>query len=509
MGDATQAALTRLYRGLGQRDVMADDPRGRAIMDRRLVPTLEKLTQRLVPEASSALQTPPPRRIAVAMALAIFSQPHLSTTFRGPGSGDRPVRALPPLVATNEVLESALGLSTWELDDLREEVDRRAGGVLKQTTLVNWLTARYPDGSKLFPLLFPGADGVDNPTIVQCGAHLYAMVDGVDTEPGALFLPWLQSTPATGLSPLTAFRGRYVDAGLKAALARGIGANADEISDLLERTLTMIPRDQSEAFLVRDRWRNEGCSAVTSLGHAYPRMAWLTREVNPEDLQWKKWLKAGASGASLTNPIAPFDTLTKTRVHHTLEALYTDLLARLYADPAGERSTDEIDRYDLGAQVRAVLDPLLRWTRSKSSATWLARATGVSPDEAQSLLAQLHSQWSDRSIYWTQPTVEQFTHSVLAKWVSTLACLDGTLRHLLAEEPDPRWNHRDVLFLFAAHYITEAPADRALLAHGIDPASPGMAIGRWFTPTWRRVLDAIEDEAQSTNAEFAIPDGLF
>jgi hypothetical protein len=36
-----------------------------------------------------------------------------------------------------------------------------------------------------------------------------------------------------------------------------------------------------------------------------------------------------------------------------------------------------------------------------------------------------------------------------------------------------------------------------------------MAIGRWFWPTWQRLLAAMDDEASTTNAEFTIPDGIF
>ncbi len=512
MPDATQAALQRLYRGFGQRELMADDPRGRGIVDRKLVKTLDGLATSLLPEPSGVLQTAPPRRIAVAMALAVFSQPHLTSTFTDP---DDPSDIRPePLVASNEVLETALGLSSWELDDLREEVDRRAGSILKQTTLVQWLQSKYDSPNRLYSLLFPGSSQLENASIVRKGAHLYAIVDQPSVKATALYLPWVQGDQEKVLSPLDAFRGRYVDASLKRSLSRGIGASDAEITDLLERTVTLLPREGHDALLRHDQWRRRGFATLTTIGQPYPKLSWLAREVDPGDVRWQDWIRTDIDPIAEHEPVPAFDGIVQQRVHHVLEALYTDVLARLFVSGPSygkdsERQPEEVELYELGQHIRTVLQPAMRWVRAKGTVTWLARTTGASPDHAEALLSRVGRQWSKRLDHWTSPAAESFDHSVLAKWVSTFAVFDGVMRNLLSQKPDERWSHRALLYLFAGHYIAECPMERTLLAHGMDPSAPGMAIGRWFWPTWLRLLDAMEQEASTTNAEFVIPDGIF
>jgi len=507
MSEATQAALQRLYRGVGQLELMADDPMGRAVIHRKLSSIVDQLTTSLVPEPTGSLQTAPPRRIAVAMAMAVFSHPHLTRTFRD--AGDPSAIKTEALVASNEVMEKALGLSSWELDDLREEVDRRAGTMLKQTTLVRWLQSRYPEPDRIFKMMFPGVNQPHNPDLIGRGAHLYAVVDQPCVPTTALYLPWVPGDRESVVGPLDAFRGRYVDSGLKRALSRGIGASDTEIVDLLERTITLIPREGMEGLLRHDLWRRRGFATVTTVGQPYPKLSWLSREVDAGDVRWQDWIRPDSQPLSLHEPVPAFDSIAQQRVHTVLEALYTDLLARLFAAEDTRRTLEEVSLYDLGGHVRTVLDPALRWVRAKGSVTWLARATQREPFETEPLLADVTRQWEKRLDHWTRPAPESFDHSVLAKWVSTLGCFDGVLRSLLDRRPDPRWDHRSILFLFAGHYISECPMDRTLMAHGMDPTSPGMAIGRWFWPTWVRLLNAIEDEATTTNAEFVIPDGLF
>lgn len=508
MAEAIQAALLRLYRGLGQRALMADDPRGRAIVDRKLLPTLDALGRALLPEAPP-LTTPPPRRIAVAMAMAVYSQPHLSSTFCLPDGRNEPPLAVEPLVVSNEVLESTLGLSAWELDDLREEVDRRAGTVLKQATLVQWLLSRYEDPSRVFHMLFPGIATRGEPKMVRRGAHLYALVDHPRVPAHALFLPWIRDEAGQGIQPLDAFRGRYVDAGLKRALARGIGASEAEVVDLLERTVALLPADGAEVLLAHDQWRHRGLASVTSVGQPYPKLAWLAREVDAAEVRWQDWIQVDDDGTRVREPLAALEGLARHRLHPALEALQTDVLARRFAQRTGLEVDDDLGRADLGAHVEAVLDPLVRWTRAKGSATWLARATGLRPDGAATLLTRVGDAWADRIRAWARPEADRLPESVLAKWIQTVAALEGALTVLGEREADSRWDHRDLLFLFAAHYMSEAPADRALMTPGVDPACPGLAVARWFWPTWMRLLDGMEQEASTTNPEFVIPDGLF
>lgn len=503
LADGTQAALSRLYRGLLQRELMADDPRGQAIVDGKLTRTLDGLAASLLPDPNAELRTPPPRRIAVAMALAVFSHPHLSSTF----VADEKSVSLEPLVASNEVLENALGLSTWELDDLREEVDRRAGSVLKQGTLVQWLQTRYRN-QRLYQLLFPGGE-TEGATVDIVGSQMYAIVDAKPVPRHALYLPWAPGEGEGVITPLGAFRGRYVDASLKRALQRGIGATDPEISDLLERTVTLFPREGREALRAHDAWRRCGLAALTSVGQPYSRLSWLAQPVDAGDVRWQDWIRVEDGKVELHQPVAAFDALVAHRVHHVLEALYSDLLARRFSQESPTRERDEVFLFDLGLHVREVAQPIIRWVRAKSTCTWLARATDTTIEHAEALLAEVQKQWTKRLEHWTRPDPGVFDHAVLSKWTSTLSAFDGVLTSMLERPADSRGAHRDLLFLFAGHYITETPVDRGLMAHGLDPACPGLAIGRWFWPTWMRLLDALEAEATNTNAEFVIPDGLF
>ena len=162
MGEA--GSLARLYRGLRQRELMRGDRLGISVLEGRLAGTLDNAAASFGPNDGRDLEGAPPRRIAVAMALAVFSHPHLAQTF---ASDPRPAILIGP-----EVLQEALGLSAWELDDLREEVDRRAGTLLKQSTLVRWLESHVP-APRLFQLLFPGVN-VDDPRVRFRGTHVVA-----------------------------------------------------------------------------------------------------------------------------------------------------------------------------------------------------------------------------------------------------------------------------------------------------------------------------------------------
>ena len=101
----------------------------------------------------------PARRARVAMALAVYSQPHLAVTFkRQTIEGDLED---PALVLQTYTLEKALGLPQWELDDIREVVDVRVGKTLKQARALHWLWTRFglpkSNPEPMFRVLIPGA----------------------------------------------------------------------------------------------------------------------------------------------------------------------------------------------------------------------------------------------------------------------------------------------------------------------------------------------------------------
>ena len=494
MPDATYTPHQRFYRGLGQRGVVAGDRKAIAALDQTLLGALNTYVATCAtPTETEALDGLPPRRIAVSMALAIFSQPHLVNTFREPGTpvGDA-------LLVTNEVLELALGLSGWELDDLRDEVDRRAGTVLKQATLVRWLTTRYST-EQLIPLLLPGSS-LAKPGSAPLQGHLYLLAAEPASPPSSLYLPWLQS------EEMVRFRGRYADSRVKLGMARGIGISEQEAIDLLERSVTLIPHDGVKERVAHDRWRRSGIAALTRLGASYCDLDWLTKTVEPADVRWRDWVPDDGEH----NPhdsTGAFDALVKIRVHHTLHAAYTDVMAHRIRNP--DRITDELITYDLTRHLQAVLSPLLAWTRTKGSATWLAEIVKQDPEATADLLYTLHTHWTSRMEHWTRPPVEQLAESPFGKWMASIAAFDAAFSTLLAKPSDLRFSHADVLPLFAAHFIAENPVSRTLMTSEVDVSSPGPTLAKWFWPTWQRLLDTIENHAARTDPEFVVPEGMF
>lgn len=493
MADGTQSPQQRFYRGLAQRTATRGDPVASAAIQRSLLGALDGFVQSTTPTLErDALETPPPRRVAVAMAMAIFSQPHLVNTFETKG------RRSEALLITNDILEMALGLSGWELDDLREEVDRRAGTVLKQATLVRWLADRFPEDQQL-GLLLPGVS-LKNPRTRAMGGHLYLIADGLSWPPSALYLPWL----AGENSPR--FQGRYADSRIKLGMARGIGVPEIEGVGLLERSVVLVPPQRLEDRLVYDQWRRSGIAGICDLGASYCGLDWITHSVEPADVRWRDWVPDEGT-QDPHDSIGAFDALVKVRVHHLLQALYTDVMAQRLASEA--HTPDAIDTYDLSHHLEVVLAPLLSWTKNKGSATWLAEIVKQDPARTAKLLAKLHKSWSERMKHWIAPTVEELDESPFAKWMGSVASFDATFSALMARPRDPRFEHKHVLPLFSAHFIAENPLPRGLMTLKADASSPGATLARWFWPTWQRLLDTIDQHTARTDPEFVIPEGMF
>ena len=171
-------------------------------LDRELVRIAVAMEDGLQQPVHMHSEAPPPRRVSVAFALALHTQPQfaaiLGIPFRSgaedPGEPPRRMADFVP-VPPNEVFERALGLSAWEVDDLREEVDRRAGTVFKRDRTLAWLWswAAMPataGSATLGAAMFPGVD-VGKVSMIRRGGHLFAMSREVRCPRGALWLPWL------------------------------------------------------------------------------------------------------------------------------------------------------------------------------------------------------------------------------------------------------------------------------------------------------------------------------
>jgi hypothetical protein len=493
MSDADQQKLGRLYRGLRQRALMRQDPLGTSVLESRLLPTLETVCEDLQPTDRSILPDAPPRRIAVAMALALYAHPHLVQTF-----AEKPTAAL---LFPTEVLQQALGLSPWELDDLREEVDRRAGLLLKQITLVAWLKSRY-EPERLLTLLFPGLQ-LTNATLSFQRTHVVAFAEHRPLHRSALHLPWLTEQ---GFGPHTAFRGRYIDGNLRREVGRCIGLADDEVDEILESTVTLLSREGAQELISLEGWRYRGYAALTGVGGAYPKLAWLSQPADGHAARWRDWLHERRGTPTLVEPTRAFDALLHPRIHGMMEALYGDVLARRQF--SHHRCPDELDVFDLSPHVAAVTAPLLAWSRARGSATEIARSLSIELDEAETLLKGVHAAWKERAAVWGQPGNAEFPHSPQAAWMRRLLRFDTALCGLSRRAPlGP--DHRDLVFLFAGHFLAESPLDRGLITSTEDGGSVGLALSQWFWPTWGRILEAMDDVANTTDAEFLVPDGLF
>lgn len=491
MADA-EARLERLFRGLRQRELMVEDPVGTAALDGRLADELAALHERFAARGGPALEDPPPRRIAVAMALAVLSQPHLVQTFS--------TSATPALLVSTEVLEQALGLSAWEIDELREEVDRRAGWMVKQQLMVSWLGTR-PAQEQLVTQLFPGME-LEEATVHFLRSQVVVTAKLPPTPSSALHLPWL-GREDTG--PLHAFRGRYVDAGLKRSMNRSLGLTEDEIVRLLERAVTLFPEASLAEWMRLERYRTEGFAGLTELGARYSRLCWLSTAEGHAN-RWREWIATGEGEARTLDPDRSFDTLLQLRVQGMLEALKEDILARRLVGALS--SQQMLSLLDLGPHIDAVVAPLLRWARARGSAMELAQRVELELEEARTVLKAVHDAWASRARSWSRLEADGFQDSPHAGWMRRLVRFDAVLDGLL-ERPPVGQPHAEVVVLFAGHFLEEAPLDHTLVTSSDDSRSVGWALGYWFWPTWLRLLDAMEEANSATHPEFRVPDGLF
>lgn len=488
-------------------------------LERTIRPTVRYRHLRASPDDGRSL----PRRVTTAMTLALHSQPHLATTWAAhawegtlgvdPGAG---WPAGEPLVVSNDTLERALGVSRWESDELRDEVDRRAGRDMKQARALQWIWTQFrlPEASPwtLFRVLFPGLSGrLGGVDLLRHGGQLYAVLEDAEPPPFAsLYLPWIAHDPERCPGPLTTFRSRYVDRGLRRAIARSIGAGDAEVDAMLDHMVTLLPRDRLEPFLALDRWRAGGPGTLTGLGIPYSAASWLVHPPAAAELKWADWLKVEDGALQLADePRMLFDTLAVERLQVMMRQVYAALLARLHpAHPDGpEIGQHDLDLLDVRRHLEATLRPLLDWPRSLEAHQEVSSYFGVPPEHASRVLLELARSWEvavRRS--WLAVPDGARPHTVYGVLVQHLVALFASLRALAYGPPDPRADHRMVLLLFAGHYLDAAPVERlwlrglsdAILGENDPVPPPEDIVGTWFWPCWLAVLDGLEAELRET-----------
>jgi hypothetical protein len=504
--------LRRIARGMERRHAI--EGAARIEIDKQILEAVDELAdaERQVPV--DVIGDPPPRAVAVALATAIFAQPHLSMLFSelhtdateevepAPlSSGDAPF-VLPP-----EVLPEALGLPNWELEDIREDVDRKVGLVLKQARAVRWLWAHFgiPDSSaeQLFRVLFPAAPGKLSPVgLMRRGPQLYALASQEVTPPvESLYLSWLPVVEEKSFPPLRTFRAIYVNPNLRRSLGRSIGAADEEVVQILESMVTVIPRGATTKFLQHDGWRARGFAAITGVPAPYGEPAWLSRALEPEDVAWGSWLFAKPEGGlEVGDARHAFDMLAVTRVNGVLRQLYGEMFARLLHGEANGRGGDLI-LLDVERHIRAVLKPLVAWAEAPQTSGWIAAQLRIPSEVVQRAMDKVAAEWKEQlDLAWVGAPADGHGRTVQALITTHLVVLQDGLRSAMARRADPRGPHKDILLLFAAQYFAHAPLERLWAEASENNTWPSVrvsvtdVVGQWFWGAWTRVLDAMQDE---------------
>lgn len=502
--DLDARLLGEAMEALGRRDALPGGA-AREDLDRRLVIALEHLKRPLAP-APERLLEPPPRPIAVAIALTLFSQPHLVATFGRPGthSADRPV-ARPALVAS-ELLSEMLGLARWELDELQAEVDRRVSLQLKQHRVLSWLWSHFglpkQGVASLIEVLLPGLRDTSAATVglSRRGAQLYAIVDQArGPRADSLYLSWLDRSISGAIPPRGTFAARYVDANLLRQVCRGVGAEPAEVMALLDRAVTVIPRQRAADFLALDRWRALSYESLTGIAGSYPRGSELVDPLEPHQIAVDGWLRRDGDTVRIDNGKALFDSLALERAGEVAQQLHAHTVASFLtidAHDAQGHDLRELVRYDVVRHLKRVLRPLIAWTEDPRTAEHLGSRLGVDRPAAQRALDELCSLWSDRlNTTWTGLIHPQRPASVAARLTAQVLRTRQALGLLWTQHPELGQEHREAALLFSAHYLAEAPLDRLWSrereALAEDP------VGQWFWPLWVNLLYAREDEPSS------------
>lgn len=443
---------------------------------------------------------PPPKSIGLALGLAVHSQPHLAITLapivsHGTEAFETtvPLADGDPVVRPMETLRDALGLQDWELDDLREEVDRRAGRLMKQDRAAHWLWTHFglPQATPepLFRHLFPGVSGrLGDIGLYRRGAQLYAVVDHTSQNEDSLYLSW-RSKEESGPRAVGTFRGRYVAEALRTSLARAIGASDEEIVHLLDHMVAVIPRSKGATFLAHDHWRVRGAAAITGLASPYPAATWLEGRVWPESIPTEAWLSIQDGKATVRRPKAVFDKLALIRTTVMMRQTYGQMIG-LFSRYPNIQATDPamLPLYEVGFHLRQVIAPLLDWAGDVHTATYLATKHKISETEARRALAEVHAAWLEQAnSVWCGLPVAGAAPTVQANLALHLMCTTCSVAEILSMSADPRWPHRDLLLLFVGHYFANAPIQR-LWARGDAPAEID-PVGRWFWGAWRRIVD--------------------
>lgn len=500
--------MTELVEGFEQR-IHEGEPgpgeSGRArALDVELVERMNVAREVASPGVRTELEAPP-RRVAIAMALSVLSSPHFAATLPpmvrvGTTDPADPTRTRPvdSVLVPVDVLETTLELQRWELEELREETDRRVGWVLKRDRLAQGLWSRFEtDPRGTASALFPTRPDIGPFDVVRRGANLYVLPEQHhEGTPPALWLPWYDGR---GAWRTTGFDADRMDDDLKSRLARGIGVELDEVTELLQTMVAVIPAGQAQAALRLDRWRTAGFATLTDLGGSYAECAELDAPLTSSEAAWTEWIDTSGPHLGLQGTAEQaFDRIAYRRVEALMRSIYAMMLARMERDglEPSPLSVGDLALFDLPRHFRAVLQPVVDATADPAMRSALARELGRSEEEVGALLASLNQAWSRHAVaaWWGAPPAP----SILTIALQHLFALFDSLATLMGSQPDRRVEHADLMLLFSAHYLREAPLERLWIKKLSDCVEPGSdsrlppaedIAGHWFWRTFFRIID--------------------
>ncbi len=463
--------VRRLGAGLEKRRALPGGA-AREGLDGHLVSLLEKLRNAARRPVRVDRDIEAPRTVALSIALALYTQPHIARTFVDPARDEGPpgdaAVTIPP-----DTARVALDLQPWELDDLRDDIDRRASEHLKQRRCAKWLWNHWGalDPGELFRRLFPGATGrVD---VQSVGGQMYVAVDAAaSVPPMAILMPWFASDD-DGALPLDAFAGRYADGALRDNAGRSIGSSKEEIVFLLDRMVALLPRSGRDRFTKRDQWRSTGAAALTTLAASYARGHRLHRPLPPDAVSLEGWLAPDDGRVRLGDCEGIFDQVVLSRSADVMRLAVAAMLSRPWVGETMQATVEDLQIYDVAAHLRAAIEPILQWTQSPHTAGTVARFLRLPTHQVAPVLDRIHTRWTKRSARWLRAPTTEEPWVPIARLTDFLARISANLQGVISM-PELEQPHRDVAILYVAHRVAGA-SDRDMLP--VDPELPGLPEG--------------------------------
>ncbi len=492
-----------LHRGLARCDYRHAD------QAKALESLLRKLLARRDRPLRDQIDGKPPRPIASAMACALFAQPHLSALSgfgRECSSRVLAVPSLPepdpPLITDHESMSVALGIRQRELDELREEIDRRAGEWVRQVRLADWLWQtfeRHDHPETFFLSLLPcsKADIKTAQVILRRGRLYLAVERPAMDSPLGMFLGWEEHPPSR--HHVAGFDSLCVSEDLLKSIQNVHGMSTSEARAMLDAVVAVIPIEQAARYLDADRWRTRGFATLTQLGSGRTRKAMRPKPLAADQTGWDQWLVADRGEVTIQGqPEDLFDELATERIQAMCSPLYAALLSTHEA-PGFERANTHFERLGplhVERHLTQVLSPLLAWASSNDTRNHIANTLGMQrTPHLDPVMDTLNIRWTHHyQEKWVGPVgTENVT--IEGRLLEHLLQLKASLNGLQMIPPDARSPHLDAARLFVAYYLNGSPVQRlwtpTLSGAALTSANGGQedVLSDWFLGLWTRILD--------------------